>query len=43
MRMRKGVLATLVALVAGGGAATAVALSDEDRRHRLDRQARSGD
>jgi predicted unusual protein kinase regulating ubiquinone biosynthesis (AarF/ABC1/UbiB family) len=38
--MRKGVLGTLAALLAGGGAAAAVALSDEDRRHRLDRQAR---
>ena len=37
--MRKGVVGALAALVAGGGAAAAF-LSDEDRRHRLDRQAR---
>lgn len=37
--MRKGALGALGALLAGGGAAAAL-LSDEDRRHRLDRQAR---
>ena len=37
--MRKGVVGALAALAAGGGAAAAY-LSDEDRRHRLDRQAR---
>ncbi|HEV7887676.1 MAG TPA: AarF/ABC1/UbiB kinase family protein [Acidimicrobiales bacterium] len=37
--MRKGALGALGALLAGGGAAAAL-LRDEDRRHRLDRQAR---
>ena len=37
--MRKSVVGALAALLAGGGAAAAF-LSNEDRRHRLDRQAR---
>lgn len=39
MPMRKGVVGALVAVLAAGGGAAAF-LSDEDRRHRLDRQAR---
>ncbi|MDQ1439542.1 MAG: hypothetical protein QOK43_3171 [Acidimicrobiaceae bacterium] len=38
--MRKRVLGALAAVVVGSGGAAAAVLSDQDRRHRLDRQAR---